>query len=64
MQQSNSDKEINQPAEVGEPIDACNNYLICDNCQYYPLRPMHGHYVCDACHMPTKCCEGMPLDIA
>jgi len=38
-------------------------YLFCDNCSYYPIEPMHGHFVCPACHMPTKCCEGGPMDL-
>ena len=25
--------------------------------------PMHGHFVCPACFMPTKCCEGAPADV-
>lgn len=40
----------------------CHPALFCDNCGHYPIKPMHGHYVCPACHMPTKCCEGAPLD--
>lgn len=34
----------------------------CDNCGHYPITPVHGHFMCPACHMPTKCCEGMPLE--
>jgi hypothetical protein len=37
--------------------------LFCDACGYYPIEPVHGHFMCPACHMPTKCCEGMPLEI-
>lgn len=37
--------------------------LFCDACGYYPIEPVHGHFVCPACHMPTKCCEGMPLEV-
>lgn len=36
--------------------------LFCDNCGHYPIEPVHGHFVCPQCHMPTKCCEGMALD--
>ena len=36
--------------------------LFCDNCGHYPIEPMHGHFVCPACHMPTKCCEGLPAE--
>lgn len=35
--------------------------LFCDNCGYYPIEPVHGHFMCPSCHMPTKCCEGMPV---
>lgn len=37
--------------------------LFCDVCGFYPIEPVHGHFVCPACKMPTKCCEGMPLDV-
>lgn len=36
--------------------------LFCDHCGHYPIEPVHGHFVCPACHMPTKCCEGMAID--
>jgi hypothetical protein len=36
--------------------------LFCDNCGYYPIEPVHGHFMCPSCHMPTKCCEGMPIE--
>lgn len=38
--------------------------LFCDNCGYYPIEPVHGHFMCPACHLPTKCCEGAPIEIA
>ena len=38
--------------------------LFCDNCGHYPIMPMHGHFVCPSCYMPTKCCEGAPADLA
>jgi hypothetical protein len=34
----------------------------CDACGYYPIVPMHGHFVCPACHTPTNCCEGLSAD--
>ena len=37
-------------------------YLYCDNCYYYPIEPVHGHFMCPKCHMPTKCCEGAPAE--
>ncbi len=36
--------------------------LFCDACGFYPIEPVHGHFVCPSCKMPTKCCEGMPLE--
>lgn len=36
--------------------------LFCDNCGHYPIEPVHGHFVCPVCNMPTKCCEGLPAD--
>jgi hypothetical protein len=38
-------------------------YLFCDHCDFYPIEPVHGHFVCPSCKMPTKCCEGGPLEI-
>lgn len=37
--------------------------LFCDNCQFYPIEPVHGHFVCPSCKLPTKCCEGEGIDI-
>ena len=39
------------------------DYLYCDNCGHYPIYPVHGHFVCPNCFLPTKCCEGAPLEI-
>ena len=36
--------------------------FFCDHCGHYPIVPVHGHFICLACHMPTKCCEGVPVD--
>ncbi|HEY1064221.1 MAG TPA: hypothetical protein VGE30_02890 [Candidatus Saccharimonadales bacterium] len=44
-------------------VDDRSPYLFCDNCQHYPIEPVHGHFMCPACHMPTKCCEGGPMDV-
>jgi len=38
-------------------------YLVCDSCGAYPLEPVHGHFVCPQCKMPTKCCEGGPQEL-
>jgi hypothetical protein len=35
--------------------------LFCDSCGFYPIEPVHGHFVCPSCHMPTKFCEGGPI---
>jgi hypothetical protein len=37
--------------------------LFCDACGHYPIEPVHGHFVCPACKMPTKCCEGMAIHV-
>ncbi len=29
--------------------------------QRHPIEPVHGHFMCSACHIPTKCCEGGPI---
>ncbi len=34
----------------------------CDNCEFYPIVPVHGHFECPNCHYKTKCCEGVALD--
>lgn len=36
--------------------------LFCDNCGFFPIEPVHGHFMCPSCRIPTKCCEGMPID--
>jgi Zn finger protein HypA/HybF involved in hydrogenase expression len=36
--------------------------FFCDNCGHYPIEPVHGHFMCPSCRMPTKCCEGIALD--
>ncbi len=38
-------------------------YLFCDYCGFYPIEPVHGHFVCPDCKMPTKCCEGGPIEL-
>jgi hypothetical protein len=43
-------------------VDGRAPELFCDNCDFYPIVPVHGHFVCPACNMPTKCCEGIPAE--
>lgn len=38
-------------------------YLFCDNCEFYPIEPVHGHFVCPKCFNQTRCCEGAPADV-
>jgi len=38
-------------------------YLFCDACGFYPIEPVHGHFVCPSCKLPTKCCEGSPMEL-
>jgi len=38
-------------------------YLFCDACGFYPIEPVHGHFVCPSCKLPTKCCEGGPMEL-
>lgn len=54
----NEDEQAIYEAVVKDKIPE----LFCDACGHYPIEPVHGHFVCPACKMPTKCCEGMPLD--
>lgn len=55
------DENQNQKDEIYEQlIKEKSEEFFCDNCGYYPIEPVHGHFVCPACHMPTKCCEGLP----
>jgi hypothetical protein len=54
---------MNEPDEVFEDlVKQQSPEFFCDNCGHYPILPMHGHFVCPACHMPTKCCEGLPAE--
>jgi len=36
--------------------------FFCEVCGHYPLIPVHGHFMCEACRAITKCCEGAPQD--
>ena len=45
-----------------EMIEEGSAELYCDNCGHYPIVPVHGHFVCPECKMPTKCCEGIPAE--
>lgn len=36
--------------------------FFCEVCGHYPLKPVHGHFMCEACRSITKCCEGAPQD--
>ncbi|HEY1644763.1 MAG TPA: hypothetical protein VGF75_00055 [Candidatus Saccharimonadales bacterium] len=45
-----------------EMVNEKSPYLFCDACSYYPIEPMHGHFVCPSCFFQTRCCEGAPLD--
>ena len=44
-----------------ELIDSWSPEFFCDACGHYPIEPVHGHFVCPACKLPTKCCEGAPI---
>jgi hypothetical protein len=60
------DKEESSAEEVDgyqELVHDKSPELFCDSCGFYPIEPVHGHFICPACHMPTKCCEGLPADI-
>ena len=62
-QPSKTRGEMSQGSERREVKEKeCKMYLVCDSCNYYPIQPMHGHYMCPSCKMPTKCCEGMALE--
>lgn len=36
-------------------------YLFCDYCEFYPIEPVHGHFMCPSCRNITHCCEGSEL---
>jgi len=38
-------------------------YLFCDACGFFPIEPLHGHFVCPSCYHQTRCCEGSPADV-
>jgi hypothetical protein len=44
-----------------ELVSERSPYLFCDVCMYYPIEPVHGHFMCPACRNVTKCCEGAPI---
>lgn len=46
-----------------EMVQEKSPLLFCDYCGFYPIEPVHGHFMCPSCRMPTKCCEGAPMDL-
>lgn len=60
-------KMVNVMTDKQDPIDKIaahdrSEEFFCDGCGHYPIEPVHGHFVCPACKMPTKCCEGIPAE--
>jgi hypothetical protein len=58
--------EINVTEEADpyeELVKEKSPYLFCDACGFYPIEPVHGHFVCPSCYMQTRCCEGAPIDV-
>jgi hypothetical protein len=55
----NMGEDNNDPYKV--LISERSPELFCDACGYYPIEPVHGHFMCPSCKMPTKCCEGTPI---
>ncbi len=45
-----------------ELVSEQSPYLFCDACGFYPIKPVHGHFVCPSCNLPTTCCEGSPIE--
>jgi hypothetical protein len=46
-----------------EMVKERSPYLFCDVCMYYPIEPVHGHFMCPGCRNITKCCEGAPIGV-
>lgn len=59
----NDDLIQEEKAIYQEMVDEKSIELFCDSCGHYPIEPVHGHFMCPACRMPTKCCEGSPQDV-
>jgi len=57
---SGTDQEFEPYQEL---VKERSPYLFCDYCGFYPIEPVHGHFMCPSCHMPTKCCEGGPMEL-
>lgn len=47
-----------------EMVKEQSPYLFCDYCGFYPIEPVHGHFMCPSCRFPTKCCEGAPMEFS
>lgn len=47
-----------------EMVKERSPYLFCDVCMYYPIEPVHGHFMCPNCRSVTKCCEGAPMVVS
>jgi hypothetical protein len=62
MSIESQDQSVDESAVFAEVVKEQIPELFCDACGYYPIEPVHGHFVCPACKMPTKCCEGGPIE--
>jgi hypothetical protein len=59
----NSNVNTDDYDPYAEMVKERSPYLFCDTCMYYPIEPVHGHFMCPACRNITKCCEGMPVEV-
>jgi hypothetical protein len=58
-----SEIEVDTSDEIyQEMVSEKSPYLFCDACGYYPIEPVHGHFMCPSCHHQTRCCEGAPVE--
>lgn len=60
MNQEDNTPVIDDPYE--EMVKEKSPYLFCDACGFYPIEPVHGHFVCPSCYAQTRCCEGALAD--
>jgi len=59
---SNIQAQVNKSFVLATKRPNNASYLVWDKCGDYLLTSANGQYLCSACHLLTKCCEGGPIN--
>ena len=50
--------EVTEEEQAEKIAKRYPEYLMCDACGEFALKPEHAHYKCTNCGARTSCCEG------